>query len=115
MSISVFLSYPQPHLTRQSDFISELRTYLRNRGFEPRTLGVTEYDMDAPLTAIRRLMLESNGLITVALRRLWIGQGIWRKGSDTNSSAESQVGDVWLTSPYCQIEPAWRTSSAFQF
>nr|VFJ88362.1 MAG: hypothetical protein BECKLFY1418A_GA0070994_100411 [Candidatus Kentron sp. LFY] len=39
------------------------------RGLEPRTLGVTDYDMDAPLKAIRRLMLESNGLITIALRR----------------------------------------------
>jgi len=37
------------------------------RGLEPRTLGVTDYDMDAPLKAIRRLMLESNGLITIAL------------------------------------------------
>ena len=33
-----------------------------------RTLCVTNYDVDAPLTAIRRLMLESNGLLTVILR-----------------------------------------------
>jgi len=42
------------------------------RGLEPRTLGVTDYDMDAPLKAIRRLMLESNGLITIAFKRALI-------------------------------------------
>jgi hypothetical protein len=50
-------------------------TYLRGRGLEPRTLGVTDYDMDAPMTAIRRLMLESNGLITVAFRRTEVRDG----------------------------------------
>ena len=69
MNISVFLSYPKPHLKSQKDFVNKLREYLEQRGLQPRTLGVTDYDMEAPLTAIRRLMLESNGLITVAFRR----------------------------------------------
>jgi hypothetical protein len=49
-----------------------LKSILKNRGFEPRTLGVTDYDMQEPLTAIRRLMLESNGLLTIAFRRGFI-------------------------------------------
>lgn len=65
--ISVFLSYPKPCMREQAVFIDRLCTYLDSRGFAPRTLGVTDYDMDAPLKAIRRLMLESNGLITIAL------------------------------------------------
>lgn len=106
MPIPIFLSYPQPHMKVQSEFIGSLSEYLRSRGMEPRTLGVNEYDMDAPLTAIRRLMLESNGLITVALRRLWVAEGISRKFADRSGAAESAAADVWLTSPYCQIEPA---------
>jgi len=90
----------------QAKFIEELEQTLRGRGFEPRTLGVNEYDVDAPLTAIRRLMLESNGLITVALRRLWVGEGTWRKGADVAGKQESSCQQTWITSPYCHIEPA---------
>jgi len=56
MNVPVFLSYPKPYLKRQEDFIDNVVKYLNSRGFAPRTLGVTDYDMDAPLTAIRRLM-----------------------------------------------------------
>lgn len=38
--------------------------------------------MDAPLTAIRRLMLESNGLVTIAFRRSLIKQGTGKTISD---------------------------------
>jgi hypothetical protein len=106
LPISVFLSYPTPHLAGQVQFVDELAVALRDKGFEPRTLGVNEYDMDAPLTAIRRLMLESNGLITVALRRLWVGEGTVRKGADVSGVKETPFQETWLTSPYCHIEPA---------
>jgi hypothetical protein len=65
MSISIFLSYPKPCFGRQKHFVDRVIAYLQQRGFAPRTLGVTDYDMDAPLTAIRRLMLESCGEIRV--------------------------------------------------
>ena len=61
--IAVFLSYPKPALKRQAAFVDRVVDHLADRGFEARTLGVTDYDMQAPLTAIRRLMLECNGVI----------------------------------------------------
>ena len=76
MRTSVFLSYPQPYLKRQKDFVCLIIDYLRDRGFEPRTLGVTDYDINEPLASIRRLMLESNGVITIAFRRNLIKCGI---------------------------------------
>ncbi|CAN2041347.1 TIR domain-containing protein [Candidatus Magnetomoraceae bacterium gMMP-15] len=106
MRISVFLSYPKPHLKRQQEFIEKLEKYLITRGFEPRTLGVTDYDMDAPLKAIRRLMLESNGLITIAFRRTLILNGKSRPDTELPGTSESTVQNIWFTSPYCQIEPA---------
>ncbi len=60
MRISVFLSFPKPCFGKQKEFIERTSQFLKDRGFEPRTLGVTDYDMDAPLKAIRRLMLECN-------------------------------------------------------
>jgi hypothetical protein len=106
MKISVFLSYPKPHLKHQTEFIEKIREHLRAGGFSPRTLGVTDYDMDAPLKAIRRLMLESNGLITIAFRRTLVEKGIVRANADLDDCEPSPICSVWWTSPYCQIEPA---------
>ncbi len=106
MRISIFLSYPKPHQARQGAFIDGLEKYLRGRGFEPRTLGVTDYDMDVPLKAIRRLMLESHGLITVAFRRTFVASAVVRKDADLPKTKTHNLTDYWLTSPYCQIEPA---------
>lgn len=106
MRIPIFLSYPKPHLVCQECFIQQLSKYLQNRGLEPRTLGVTDYDMDAPLKAIRRLMLESNGLITIAFRRTFVENSVIRKSADIPNLNEKSSASYWLTSPYCQIEPA---------
>jgi hypothetical protein len=106
MRISVFLSYPKPHRQQQAQFIERIGKHLLDRGFSPRTLGVTDYDMDAPLKAIRRLMLESNGLITIAFRRTLVEKGTVRAGADLDDSTPSPISSLWWTSPYCQIEPA---------
>lgn len=106
MSIPVFLSYPRPHVSCQTKFIESVQQYLRIRGLEPRTLGVTDYDMDAPLKAIRRLMLESNGVITIAFRRLYITEGESKHGTDIPNISSTAIRSSWLTSPWCQIEPA---------
>lgn len=103
--ISIFLSYPKPYNANQEKFIKSVKEYLEKRGFSPRTLGVTDYDMDQPLTAIRRLMLESNGLLTVAFRRTYINTGKGKPKSDIGEK-EYDVSNKWITSPYCQIEPA---------
>ena len=102
MNHSVFLSYPNPFTKDQERFIIEIKNYLKYRSFEPRTLGVTDYDTDEPLVAIRRLMLESNGLITVAFRRSIIIEGAYKP----KTKDEKVISEKWLTSPYCHIEPA---------
>jgi hypothetical protein len=106
MRISVFLSYPKPCFGRQKEFIEHVRSYLDERGFGPRTLGVTDYDMDSPLTSIRRLMLESNGLITVAFRRTYVEKGTARLRIDVADLKEASIDAVWLTTPWAHIEPA---------
>ncbi len=99
MAISIFLSYPKPCFGNQDGFVARLREYLESREFAPRTLGVTDYDMDAPLTAIRRLMLESNGLITVAFRRTYIEKGASRFRTNIDGLSPVEMKDKWLTTP----------------
>lgn len=79
-----------------------LSEYLKSRGYDPRTLGVTDYDVDAPLKAIRRLMLESNGIITIAFRRALIIQGNVKPETDNTYA----IDNSWLTSAWSHIEPA---------
>jgi hypothetical protein len=104
--ISVFLSYPKPCMDEQQKFIDQVCDYLDGRGFVGRTLGVTDYDMDAPLKAIRRLMLESNGLITVAFRRTYVQKGVGNYRTNIANLETYQLNNQWLTSPWAHIEPA---------
>lgn len=106
MRIPVFLSYPKPCFGKQREFIKRMTENLQTRGFEPRTLGVTDYDTDAPLKAIRRLMIESNGLITVAFRRTFIETGFARYRTDIDTMSEQPIKGKWLTTPWAHIEPA---------
>jgi hypothetical protein len=106
MKISVFLSYPKPCFGQQKEFIEKATQFLRSHGFEPRTLGVTDYDMDAPLKAIRRLMLECNGLITVAFRRTFVEKGTAQFRTDVESMKEESIDGIWFTTPWAHIEPA---------
>lgn len=106
MNISVFLSYPRPHLIEQEAFIKVLKHCLRERGLEPRTLGVTDYDMDTPLKAVRRLMMESNGVITIAFKRVHIEKAVNKYQTNIGESQPTVIEDQWLTSPWCHIEAA---------
>lgn len=106
MNIPIFLSYPKPCFDKQQKFIDKMVMCLRERGLEPRTLGVTDYDMEAPLKGIRRLLLESNGLLTVAFRRTYIANGTMRYRTDIESLAETTLKDCWMTTPWSHIEAA---------
>jgi len=111
MAISIFLSYPKPCFKKQQLFVDKIYGYLSERGFEPRTLGVTDYDMDAPLTAIRRLMLESNGVLTIAFRRCYIENGTARLRTDVDKQSETPLKNIWLTTPWRILNRLWRFSS----
>lgn len=93
---------PRPFNAAQAAFAAALDDELKTQGLAPRTLGVTDWDPDAPLTAIRRLMLESNGLISIAFRRSFIEIGQSKPGTD----GVADLGGRWQTSPWPHIEVA---------
>lgn len=102
----VFLSYPKPFDNRQRTFIQTLSKHLSERDFAPRTLGVTDYNNQAPLRAIRKIMLESYGLITVAFRRTYLKKATGNYRTDIDSLDPYDLSDTWITSPWSHIEPA---------
>jgi hypothetical protein len=103
--VPVFLSCPTPFLEQQRLFIAGVTKYLEERGLEPRTLGQTNYDLDTPLRAVRRMLRESNGVLTIALRRHYITTGSSKPSSDMGAKAQDLSGQ-WFTSAWSQIEPA---------
>lgn len=106
MSIPVFLSFPKPHMQVQVSFVRCIAEHLKERGMEGRTLGENEYDMNAPLAGVRRLMLESNGALVVAFRRYWIENGHEKPDSDIQAVKGQPLNGKWMTSPWCHIESA---------
>lgn len=107
MRVPIFVSRPTPHLTAQNVFLETLLDELRERGFEPLTLGPgSSYDYEAPLAGIRRVLSHCCGLVSIAFRRTYASSAMKNHGADIPLRMEQLVENVWFTSPYCQIEPA---------
>ncbi|GDY00602.1 hypothetical protein LBMAG48_30050 [Phycisphaerae bacterium] len=104
MSIPVFLSHPRPHNVQQSQLVDRIREYFRDRDMEPRTLGVSDYDTEVPLASIRRIMLECNGVLVLALRRYLVKSGEVHLAPSGKKSNIKKLANTWLTSPWCQVE-----------
>lgn len=102
----IFLSYPKPCNVQQQTFISRVCRHLEDHDFAPRTLGVTDYNLKAPLHAIRKLMSESYGLITVAFRRTYLEKATGNYRTDIDKLSAYDLSDTWMTSPWAHIEPA---------
>jgi hypothetical protein len=112
VGISVFLSRTAPHTVAQSQFLTALCNYLRDRGLEPRTVGDTDFGLNG-LAAVRGLLRQSNGLISIAFRRAHVTEGIDRPTPDMeldSSLRETSLSGSWLTTPWCHME----TAMAFQ-
>jgi hypothetical protein len=110
MPTSIFLSYAKPFNTEQETFIEHLKEHLIRNGFTPRTLGVTDYSISAPLVKIKNMMGECFGLLSIAFRRVRIENGTGKPGCKLGKQEEYHISQKWITSPYCHIEP----SMAFQ-
>ncbi len=103
MGHNVFVSMPGPFNDAQKTFAKGLDEELTEKyNLEPKTLGANAWSTDEPLTAIRRLMLESNGLISVAFRRSYIETGKSKPGAEGEKSLDGR----WMTSPWPHIEVA---------
>ena len=104
MGIPVFLSHPRPHSEQQEELVTSVREYFVQRDLDPRTLGVSDYDTEVPLASIRRLMLECNGVLVLALKRYRIEEGAAVISTRKGKKTERDISGKWLTSPWCQIE-----------
>ena len=104
--ISVFLSYPTPCAMRQRQFIAQMFAHLERCDFVPRTLGVTDFDGNPPLDAVRQLIAQSSGLVAVAFRRTYLADATAYHDTDVAGLSPYHLKDAWFTSPWTHIEVA---------
>lgn len=115
MNLPVFLSLSKPYTEEQKKFRDNMIKYMKNHGFEPRTVGATNYFLNEPLSGCRMVLLESYGLITLAFRRYYIQEGaenypdnqtLLKCDDDGRPIKETPIKEEYLTSPWCQMETA---------
>lgn len=110
MGTLVFLSRAEPYRRGQREFLLLLRRHLAERGFDPRTVGETDFDMSG-MSAIRGLLMQSHGLLSVAFRRMVVHDGEDRPDPDPDIELRSSQrvpmqSPTWLTTPWCHMETA---------
>ncbi|MFN7936449.1 MAG: hypothetical protein U0R19_24180 [Bryobacteraceae bacterium] len=104
MPIPVFLSHPRPNSPQQEQLVQKVRSYFQQRDLEPRTLGIIDYDTEVPLASIRRIMLECNGVLVLALRRYRIDHGAAVYLDKVGTLQERDISGTHITSPWCHLE-----------
>lgn len=111
MAIPVFLSRATPRPGPQANFVKAVCAYLQGRGLSPRTVGDTDFGMYG-LEAVRGLVRQSNGLVSIAFQRTELHKREYvpaSRGQNIGAQGES-VEARWLTTPWCHME----TAMAFQ-
>lgn len=104
--IPIFLSYATPYNKVQMLFLNRIIENVKSNLLFPRTLGGTDQYTETNMISIRRMILSTFGMMSVAFHRVYIKEAVSRK----YSPAQHSFKDFWLSSPYLQIEP----SMAFQ-
>ena len=100
VSRQVFVSVGRTASQRQEEFAREVESFLRKRGYTPRTVGRTDFSYEMPLKKIVQVMGECSGTIVIALERIHIDRGTEFRGSD----GEIELENINLPTVWNQIE-----------
>ena len=102
MPINIFVSVGRTSTPEQEKFVLAIEQYLKNNGFEPRIVGRTDFSSLQPLKFIENLMHQCSGTVIIAFERIYIRDGIEKRGNTT----EIAMRDAVLPTVWNQIEAA---------
>jgi hypothetical protein len=102
MPLDIFLSVGRTANAKQEDFVLAVEALLRENGFNPRTVGRTDFTTEKPLKTILEVMRSCQGSVIVSFERLHIEKGLELAGGDK----EARLKDVSLPTVWNQIEAA---------
>ena len=100
MKQSIFVSKPNSLSAAQAQFCDSFFNFIRARGFNPRTLGQTDFPNAAPINAVKSVLSECSGAIVLGLKQTLILEGLQK--AETND--ESALRNCYLPTPWNHIE-----------
>lgn len=108
--IQIFLSRPNPFTCEQAYFLKLLEQQLNKVNMKNITLEAKDYNPHESLTCLLEMIKRCYGMIVVALGQYYIEIGTSKYGAINNKnffeSYENPLDQLWVTSPFCQIEGA---------
>ncbi len=100
--MKVFVSVGATSNEKQELFVSAVEDRLRSEGLIPQTVGRNTFSSDAPLKAITDLMDNCDGVIVIALERIYCPNGLEKR----NGEKQKETGELKISTPWNQIEAA---------
>jgi hypothetical protein len=103
-SNSILVIHSEPTDGNQATFVQTVIAQLLERGLRPQTLALPERQNSPSLATILRLLSESCGLITIALRSTLVFMPT--EFDEVQGGKELVYEEKWITSPICHVAPA---------
>ncbi len=96
MPIDVFLSVGRTATPKQEAFVAAVQALLRTQGFNPRTVGRTDFTTEKPLQTILDVMRACQGTVVIAFERIHIERGVELPGGASATPLEhASLPTVW--------------------
>jgi len=102
MLMKVFVSVGATSNEEQELFVRAVEDRLRSEGLIPQTVGRNTFSSDAPLKAIKDLMDNCDGVIVIALERIYCPDGLEKR----NGEKQKEIKELKISTPWNQIEAA---------
>lgn len=94
------MSKPNALTPEQATFYEEFRLLVEERSLTPRTLGETDFPNNAPVHAVRELLLQCQGVIVLGFRQVFIEKGFGKFRTDK----QTLMDGTYLPTAWNQIE-----------
>ncbi len=98
--LTAFLSVGTPHNDFQKEYIESLKALLKEHNIQLETLGSTFWALKNPLVALRKKMTTVSGCVIVAMERLHVKEGIYKR----ESPQEAVVENEYYSTAWNQLE-----------
>ncbi len=96
MSIDIFLSVGRAATPQQEKFVEAAQSLLRENGFNPRTVGRTDFASEKPLKTILDVMRKCQGTVVIAFERIRFEHGTELAGGENAAALENiSLPTVW--------------------
>lgn len=96
MSLDIFLSVGRAATPQQEKFVEATQSLLRANGFNPRTVGRTDFESEKPLKTILDVMQECRGTVVIAFERIHFERGTELAGGENATALENvSLPTVW--------------------